>query len=271
MRSIRCPAGQLPHGLDVVEALEPGRRGREDAHRAGRDVAEVVDHADEEAAALVAPVLARAAGRGVAEGLEEDACSTWRARSAPGSPRRRGTRRRLARVLCTSSGELPEICVREADHVVRECSDDILRWYQRSLSGGTHSLRGRVALPCRRPPAGAAAARVSRSATAATNRGFQRYSVHAGVVRSCHPARVNTCVPAPESSREPASDVHVAALEQHQGRDEHHGRGRDQHEHAGRVEGLARAARRLRPSGRARRSGTAGPSRSSPRACSAGT
>ncbi len=125
----------------------------------------MVDHADEEAAALVAPVLARQEVGGVAEGLEEhallDVAGEVRAGLAVGEEVRAeglaGVRRRRG------NGELPEICVREADHAVRECSDDILRLYRRSLSGGTQSLRGRAALPCRRRarPRSAAAARVA--------------------------------------------------------------------------------------------------------------
>ena len=89
-------------------------------------MAEVVDDADEEAAGLVAPVLAREEVGGVAEGLEEHALLDVAGEVRPGlAGGEEVGAEGLAGVSCRGlADQLPEVCVREADHSVREESDD---------------------------------------------------------------------------------------------------------------------------------------------------
>ena len=88
--ALASAAHGFPTPLEVVQALEALVRGQQDAHHARGELAQVVDHADEDAAGLVrVELFGEKLGR-VAERLEEDRRSTWRPSSAPGSsPRNR--------------------------------------------------------------------------------------------------------------------------------------------------------------------------------------
>ena len=64
--------GVTPHRFEVVQALEPLGRRQQHAHDADRELAELVEHADEDAACLVGAVFFGEQFGRVAEGLEED-------------------------------------------------------------------------------------------------------------------------------------------------------------------------------------------------------
>ena len=71
VRAMMLFAGSPHPRLEVVQALEARGRGLQDSYHAGRKPAQVIEHADEEAACLVRAVLVLELFLGVAERFEE--------------------------------------------------------------------------------------------------------------------------------------------------------------------------------------------------------